>query len=291
MPYRPSRPLRRGTGVLLMFLLLASIFFPACEDERGSADDHDQPPVGPDSDFIFATTIFSTAVLQAQNALIDVLRGSVLNRSSLPAQISGFGGFLTIDEISEGLFQVTFTNFNDPLLNELFDTINGTMMVRMDESTPGLDYTINPGEEDFLPLGAAPHFLIYQLPSDFGDGAAVKVSGTVHGQLDEGSVRHEGFVHQTGTLRMEEPTQRFLFVLRLGVEYEFDSDIVPAFGEWPFGAYEMGLFGQGSTLTPFLVSFNGNGGASYPYRGTTCNVNLAIPLSDDISGGNPCSGF
>lgn len=291
MPHRPSRPLRRGTGAVLVLLLLASLFFPACEDERGTVDDHDQPPVGPDSDFIFATTLFSTSVFRVQNALIDILRGSVLNRSSFPAQFSGFGGFLTINEIADGLFQVTAENYNDPSLSELFDTINGTMIVRVDETTPGLDYTINPGEEAFLPIGAAPHFLIYQLPSDFGDGAAVKVSGTLHGQLDEGSVRHEGFVHQTGTMRMEEPTQRFLFILRLGIEYEFDPDILPSFGEWPFGAYEMGLFGDGAPLTPFLVSFNGNGGASYPYRGTTCNVNLTVPIGEDISAGNPCSGF
>jgi len=269
-------------------LLLLGLFCPACEDERGTINDPDQPPTGPDSDFIFGTTLFSAAVFQIQNTVVDLLRGSVLAGRSTTPDFSSFGGFVSVDEIAENLFQITFTNFNDPSL-QIFDTINGTMIVRMDEVTPGLDYTINPGEEDLLPLGAAPHFLVYQLPSDFGDGAAVRVSGTVHGVLDEDSVRHEGFVHQTGTLRAEEPTQRFLFVLRLGVEYDFDADIFPSFGEWPFGAYEIGMFGQGVPNTPFLVSFNGDGAASFPYRDSTCNVNLDVPL-DEPETGNPCSG-
>jgi hypothetical protein len=269
-------------------LLLLGLFLPGCEDERGTINDPDQPPAGPDSDFIFGTTLFSASVFTVQNTIVDLLRASVLAGRATQPDFSAFGGFVTVDEIAENLFQITFTNFNDPAL-PIFDTVNGVMMVRMDEVTPGLNYTINPGEEDFLPLGAAPHFVVYQLPADFGDGAAVKVSGTVHGLLDEDSLRHEGFVHQTGTLRMEEPTQRFLFVERLGIEYEFDSDIFPSFSEWPFGAYEVGVFGNGTSSTPFIVSFNGDGGASFPYRDSTCNVNLDVPL-DEPESGNPCSG-
>ena len=293
MPHRPSRPLRRGSGAVLVLLLLA-FFIPACEDERGTVNDPDQPPVGPDSEFIYATTLFTTSVFRVQNSVIDFLRGSVLTRADLPAQFSGFGGFVTAVEIAPDLFEVTFTNFNDPALAPLFDTVNGTMIVFMEETTPGLKYTINPGEDALLQLGPGLHSLVYQLPSDFGDGAAVTVSGTLHGELDQGSLRHAGFVHQTGTLRMEEPTQRFLFILRLGIEYDFDADILPSFAEWPVGPYEIGLFGEGSPLAPFLVSFNGNGGASFPYRGHTCNVIVDIPIDqilDNPAAGNPCAGL
>src|SRR5687767_3537036 len=118
MPHRPSRPLRRGSGAVLVLLLLAFIF-PACEDERGTVNDPDQPPVGPDSEFIYATTLFSTSVFRVQNSVIDMVRSSVVTRADLPAQFSGFGGSVIVQEVAPNLFQVTFTNFNEPELAPL----------------------------------------------------------------------------------------------------------------------------------------------------------------------------
>jgi hypothetical protein len=224
--------------------------------------------------------------------VIDLLRGAVATRADFPMEISGRGGSLTIDEIAEDVFQLTFTNFNDPSISQLLELINGSMIVSMEETDPGLSYTINPGEDDFLPFGLGPHFLVYQLPSAIG--ATLAVSGTVHGELDDSAARHEGFVHETGTLRIEDPTARFLFILRLGIEYEFDAKIFPSFSQWPVGAYEVGIFGEGSPITPFIVSFDGDGGASFPYRGHNCDVDLNRPIDDlldDLGAGNPCSGF
>jgi len=197
---------------------------------------------------------------------------------------------MRVNDAGTNLYRIDFVNYNDPNVSPLFETINGVMIVLMEEADPGLRFTINPGDDQFLPLGPGPNPVTYQLPTDFGDGAAVTATGTVHGELSEESVRHGGFVHQTGTLRMEEPSQRFLLIVRLGVEYEYDPKILPSFDEWPVGAYEIGIFAGGTSSTPFLVTFFGDGRAFYPYRGSSCDVNLDVPF-DHIEAGNPCSGL
>jgi hypothetical protein len=285
---RPSgKPRARGLSAVLAILLLATLPT-GCDDERGTVFDPDQLVQGADGEFIFGATYFSAAVYRFQNAVIDTLSRVVTSGAGLPASFPAAigSGQMTISHVGGITYSVDLENYNDPRVSPIFQTINGTMMIALTEASPGLRFTINPGDHLVLNFGPGPNQVVYALPPDFGDGAEVMVSGTTNGVLNNGS--SAGFVRETGKVRMEERSQRFLLIEELALDYEYDASILPSFETFPVGRYEVGIFLGGTPSAPFRVTFHGDGLASYPYRGRTCQVNLDVP-SHNIDAGNPCA--
>ncbi len=268
------------SGTLLSVLVLS-----ACEDERGSPNDPDLPPPPVDSDFVFATTVVSSAIFRFQNAVIDTLVRVKASDHPLPYVIPatfGTGNMTVLNDPGPGEYLVTFTAYNDPFVDVILAAINGSMVVVLPEISPGLQFTINPGEEDVT--FPQEHFVVYQLPDEF-DGASLRVSGSLTGVASASGLRHAGYAHEAGTLRIDEFTQQILIVEEVAVEFEYDPEITPSFiSRWPLGSYEAGFFLLGAS-NPISITFDGNGGASFPYRGGVCNVNL-----EDIEFGNSCAG-
>jgi hypothetical protein len=152
----------------------------------------------------------------------------------------------------------------------------------------------------FNQLTGDPEGMIYALPSDFG-GAILDVTTPGHtsnplvdpygvnGVLDC-VLGTAGFVHETGTVRIEERIQSILLIEEMEIEYAYDESISPPFSPWPTGRYEIasfsvqGFFGGGVVSAPVDVTFDGFGGAVFPLGDRTCQVNLR-------DGTNPCEGL
>jgi hypothetical protein len=248
--------------------------------------DPEVPPVGADSDLIFGSTVISAGIFRFQNTVIDTLVRVQAGGQTLPYVVpaaQGTGSMTIFSDPGSGGYRVELASYNDPDVDPNLALITGEMIVVLHEISPGLRFTINPGEDDVtIPFG---HSVNYQLPADIGDAARLDVFGSVTGDADAPSLRHEGYAHETGTLRIQETTQGILIIEHLALEFEYDPELTPSFvGRWPLGSYEVGIFSQGTSL-PIDVTFDGNGGASFPYRGGVCNVNLADPEF-----GNPCLG-
>jgi hypothetical protein len=286
MPERRTTT-RMGLACVLAAAALLGTVLGGCKDQRPSLNDpgDENPQQGNtvDSEFLFATTAISAGILRFQNTVIDTLVRYVASGEPFPYEVvADVGtGKMTFFAATGGIHNVTFDAYNDFEVEPLLTTITGSMRIRLDEISPGLDYTINPGEEDVtFPQDT---FVLYQLPTEF-DSARLRVSGTVRGVMDASAARQEGFVHQTGTIRLDENVQGILLVESLAIEYPYDALLTPSFDSpWPAGSYELGLFFLLGAQPPINITFDGHGGASIPFQGGVCNVNL-----DDLENGNPC---
>lgn len=270
-------------------LLLAMLPLGACDDTRSTINDPELPPVGPEAEFIFGTTVFATGVYRLQHDVIEKAVQVLETGTSLPVSFpasSGTGSMRLSADAIPGRIRVDFVNYVDTDIEPIFALIEGRIIVEVEQTAPGLVFTINPDDAPFLPFGPGPNGMLITLIQNFGDGSTLTVSGITHGELvnaDTAGLR--GIVEETGTLRLEDSSQGFLIVQTLGTEFEYDGRVDGSFARYPAGKIETAFF-QGGASSPFDIEFDGFGGATYPYRDRICESNLT-----DHQNGNSCAGL
>lgn len=288
MTVRPPK-FRGMARALAPALLLAMLPLGACDDTRSTINDPDLPPIGPDAEFIFGTTVFATGVYRLQNDVIEKAVRVIETGQPLPVSFPASAGTGTMRFSADtipGRIRVDFVNYVDSDLEPIFALIEGRLIIHVERTAPGLEFTINPDDGPFLTFGPGPNAMLITLIQNFGDGSTVTVSGITHGELvnaDTAGLR--GIVDETGTMRLEDPSQGFMIVQSLETEFEYDGRVDGSFARYPAGKVETAFF-QGGASPPFDIEFDGFGGATYPYRGRVCESNLT-----DHQNGDSCSGL
>lgn len=279
------RPLLRLPVVLLLFLAVVAI--DACDDDR-------EPIVGPnarllDGEDIFAIMQISAGVLRFQNVVADTALRFLERTSDTTVTFVGDtpAGTMIMQLTGDGIGNgpdtaiVAFSNFRDTTSIPVAEFITGAIEYVFTETEDGLEYEINPSDVYLAPLGLAQFAVEYSLSGE-ANSLVLLASGAVHAEMAarEG-MRQSGMVQQTGSFRIEDRDQRALVILELDLTYDYDSDLLPAYEDWPNGSLEFGGFIDGATLQPFNVTFDGFGGAFFHYIDQPCSTDMA-------TGDNPC---
>jgi hypothetical protein len=294
-----------GRRLAAVGVSLAALAAPGCEDDRELTTG---PTVGfLGGDGLFGTAVVTTSILRYQNDAALRILEILENNLSTPIFETGCAGsgqrVITRDSQNPNRFRIQHgTSAGSYTIDcnvDLRLTLNGDMYIEWLETSPGLHFTI---EMPFNHLTGNPEGMIYALPADFGS-AILDVTtpghtanpildpygsnGVLDCALDAGGLRHEGFVHETGTIRIEERVQTLLLVEELEIEYAFDESLSSPFSPWPTGRYEiaslssLGFFAGAVVSAPVDVTFDGFGGAVFPLGDRICEVNLR-------DGTNPC---
>jgi hypothetical protein len=298
---RPSR--RKALPVLLAVAVVSSL---GCEDDRGNPLGPDPGPL--DADVLFGSSLVSAEVFRMINFFavraLDLYEGGGSLPVTEPACLPGAGTARITDlgDANPATFGVTFTNYvvaceAMPLTVNSDAAVGGRMAITLVETSPGLVFEVSlpilpaprfPGDVYFVPAG----FTI-QLPAEQGSLilAVTTPDGPLRFALDgpRAGLRHEGFVHVEGTVRLEDRLQPLVIVEELALEYAYDDDLLTKLADWPSGSYEIAGFGGGSgggfggatPGYPVEVFFDGLGGVAFPVDERTCFGNM-------VTGENPC---
>jgi hypothetical protein len=290
---KPRPRLRLLLFAPALFGLLAG----GCQDQRGDPAGPDPGPL--DGDALFASGLVSAQIFRQINRFAETVLDLYESGANLPVFVGacqGTGRATITDsrDADPATFAITFENYLSDCggleLNWNTDnSVDGRMIITILESSPGLVFEVS------MPIvGSSPRGVSVQLPSDQG-GFALSMTtplGPLTYQLD-GTRATGGTVRVEGTVRLEDRAQPLLLVEDLKLRYEYADNLIPKFGDWPGGSYEIagyqggaGGFGFGgaSPSFPMDVFFDGFGGIAFPVADRTCVGNL-------LTGQNPCEGL
>ena len=278
--------LRARTSIIATGVLGAVLLATGCKDAREAS--LGPAIVGLGGGDIFGITSVTMAISRHHNVMAARALELIETGTTLPVAQPDCRGTGTVTIGLQGgdpnHRRFEFSNYWIDCGEPIDLLANGEMLIEFHETDPGLSYTITlPFAIDgvtIVPLGVA-----YTLPAEAG-GLDLEVTGVLECELHEAALRHEGGVHQTGTLRFEDRTALITAVQEIDVEYEFDDALQPPFANWPSGRVELAVFqvsafSGGVPSIPVHITLDGFGGASFELDNVQCDTNLA-------TGENPC---